>query len=434
MAYRGLDEFLIRLEQARCLTTARRRFESLEAAVAHAAGVGRGVRFENVEGSPYPIVTGLFASDRQMAWALGLEELDELGQRLDRLLDPRLPTQFSDLMERAGDLLGAVRLGTVNGRGSGAKTYESIRAPMDILRTLPARDRDAAGSLPGAMLFYRIGEESRVDWVRGRVIDSDRVTLEGFDPSGGTEGPAALVWGSDPALMWAAELRLPQQISPLWLAGWLRGKPVPLVNGQTQAIQIPANAEFVFEGTLTGTELRVTGGLQRTGAVLPVVERSPASDRARDMVIGAVLRLMWPQVAAVRTVNSLLVVALSPASLEASQQVMFGVWALRMTAHVPVVLMIDAAADVLDDGQVARAAVRAFAHPEHWLAVSGSPQRVALDGRTPESEQNVSNVVTDESAATVLKALSNLDTLEGRLAYSADGRVSLDLRTARTES
>ncbi|HRL11556.1 MAG TPA: UbiD family decarboxylase [Aggregatilineales bacterium] len=434
MAYKGLDEFLIRLEQARCLTSVRRRFESLEAAMAHAAGVGRGVRFENVEGSPYPIVTGLFASERQMAWALGLDDLDALGQRLDRLLDPRLPTQFSDLMARAGDLLGAVRLGTVNARGSGAKTYESIRAPVDTLQTLPARDRDAVRSLPGAMLFYRIGEESRVDWVRGRVIDSDRVTLEGFDLSGGTERPAALVWGSDPALMWAAGLRLPQQISPLWLAGWLRGKPVPLVSAQTQAIEIPADAELVFEGALTGTELRVTGGLQRTVAVLPVIERAPASDRARDMVIGAVLRLMWPQVAAVRTVNNLLVVALSPASLEASQQVIFGVWALRMTAHVPVVLMMDAAADVLDDGQVARAAVRALARPEHCLSVSGSPQRVALDGRTPEREQNASSGVTDKSAAAALKALSNLDTLEGRLACGADGRVSLDLGTARTES
>jgi 4-hydroxy-3-polyprenylbenzoate decarboxylase len=435
VAYKGLDEFLIRLEQARCLTTVRRRFESLEAALEHAASTGRGMRFENVDCCPYPIVTGLFASERQMAWALGLDHLDALGQRLDRLLDPRLPTQFSDLMARAGDLLGAVRFGTVSGRNGGTQLYEQIGTPGDALRTLPSTDRDAPGGLAGAMLFYRLGDETRVDWVRAQVKDSDRVTLEGLDAPQGTAEPAALVWGSDPALMWAAGLRLPQQINPLWLAGWLRGRAVPLVSAQTQAIEIPADAELVLEGALSGTELRVTRVLHRTGAVLPVIAHTAASDRARDMVVRAVLRLMWPQVAAVRMINRLLVVALRPASPEASQQVIFGVWALRMTAHVPVVLVMDAAADLQDDEQVACAAARALARPAGWLTVSGSSQRLALDGRSAATGQNVDSVRTaDEAPKEVLKALSRLETLDGRLAFDAHGGVSLDLRMVRTES
>jgi 4-hydroxy-3-polyprenylbenzoate decarboxylase len=431
VAYKGLDEFLIRLEQARCLTPVRRRFESLESALAHAAGAGRGTRFENVECSPFPIVTGLFASERQMAWALGLEELDELGQRLDRLLDPHLPTQFGDLMARAGDLLGAVRFGNVHGRNSGGKAYEQIRVPADTLRMLACDDSDASGSLPGGMLFYHCGEEMRVDWVRGRVMESDRVALEGFDAAGCAESPAALVWGSDPALMWASGLRLPQHISPLWLAGWLRGKPVPMVNAPTQAIEIPADAELVLGGALTGTELRITGGFQRIGAVLPVMERSAASDRARDMVIRAVLRLMWPQVAAVRTIRNLLVVALNTPSPEDSHQVIFGVWALRMTAHVPVVLVVDAAIDMENGDEVARAAVYALARPEDWLVVRGSPQRLALDGRSAVNEQHGKHVLLDdEQPAEVLRALSSLDALDGRLACGANGGFMLDLRSA----
>jgi 3-polyprenyl-4-hydroxybenzoate decarboxylase len=285
------------------------------------------------------------------------------------------------------------------------------------------------------MLFYRLGDETRVDWVRAQVKDSDRVTLEGLDAPQGTAEPAALVWGSDPALMWAAGLRLPQQINPLWLAGWLRGRAVPLVSAQTQAIEIPADAELVLEGALSGTELRVTRVLHRTGAVLPVIAHTAASDRARDMVVRAVLRLMWPQVAAVRMINRLLVVALRPASPEASQQVIFGVWALRMTAHVPVVLVMDAAADLQDDEQVACAAARALARPAGWLTVSGSSQRLALDGRSAAAGQNVDSVRTaDEAPKEVLKALSRLETLDGRLAFDAHGGVSLDLRMVRTES
>ena len=43
--------------------------------------------FENVTGYDIPLVIGLFASAKRMAWALGVEDLDELAGRIQGLLN-----------------------------------------------------------------------------------------------------------------------------------------------------------------------------------------------------------------------------------------------------------------------------------------------------------------------------------------------------------
>ena len=48
---------------------------------------GPALLFENVTGYDIPLVIGLFASTKRMAWALGVEDLDELAGRIQGLLN-----------------------------------------------------------------------------------------------------------------------------------------------------------------------------------------------------------------------------------------------------------------------------------------------------------------------------------------------------------
>jgi len=60
----------------------------------------RALLFEQVEGSTVPVAINLFGSAQRMAWALGVEDLDELGRKLAGLLDLRLPEGLGGALNR----------------------------------------------------------------------------------------------------------------------------------------------------------------------------------------------------------------------------------------------------------------------------------------------------------------------------------------------
>ena len=70
----------------------------------------------------------------------------------------------------------------------------------------------------------------------------------------GERMPVAVALGCDPAVTYAATAPLPEGISELFFAGYLRGKPVDTVKCITSDLQVPAQAEFVLEGYVDPTE------------------------------------------------------------------------------------------------------------------------------------------------------------------------------------
>ena len=87
-----LREYISKLEAAGELQriTARVdcRFEMAEIAdrVSKMEGGGKALLFENVRGSKYPVLMNMMGSDRRMAMALGVDNLDEISKRIDNLL------------------------------------------------------------------------------------------------------------------------------------------------------------------------------------------------------------------------------------------------------------------------------------------------------------------------------------------------------------
>ena len=64
--------------------------------------------FENVEGFSVPVAINLFGSERRMAAALGVENLEELNHRLAKLVDFRLPQGLGPMLDRATDFLDPI--------------------------------------------------------------------------------------------------------------------------------------------------------------------------------------------------------------------------------------------------------------------------------------------------------------------------------------
>jgi len=63
-----------------------------------------------------------------------------------------------------------------------------------------------------------------------------------------TRMPVSIFIGGDPVFTFAATAPLPDGLDEFLLAGYLRKKSVELVKGETNDLEVPANADFVIEG------------------------------------------------------------------------------------------------------------------------------------------------------------------------------------------
>ena len=107
-----------------------------------------------------------------MATALGVSHLDELGERVAKLLDLKLPGTFSERLAKLGTLFDLVKAGPK--RVSGAPCQELVETARPSLAGLPGAGR------PTAAATSRCRACSRV--IRGRASATSACSrLQVFD-------------------------------------------------------------------------------------------------------------------------------------------------------------------------------------------------------------------------------------------------------------
>ncbi len=229
----------------------------------------RALLFERVRGHRLPVLTNLFGSLRRAAWAVGLDEADQL-----RLLLADELARFShgSATERLCRLLAEpawqpqlVATGPCR---------EVVEAAPD-LRQLPALHcwpGDGGRFLTQPLVFSRDPETGRGNcgMYRIQLFGRDQATLRWRPGSGGVRHQAAwakrgeampvtIVLGGDPAAIYAACAPLPEGADELALAGWLRRRPLAMVPCLTSDLAVPASAEFVIEGLVEPGASRIEG-------------------------------------------------------------------------------------------------------------------------------------------------------------------------------
>ena len=75
----------------------------------------------------------------------------------------------------------------------------------------------------------------------------------------GSRLEVAVAIGTDPATTFAAVVPAPPEVEEYLIAGFLRGKPVEIVQCETVDLQVPAHAEIILEGYVELGELRTEG-------------------------------------------------------------------------------------------------------------------------------------------------------------------------------
>ncbi|HEY3333118.1 MAG TPA: menaquinone biosynthesis decarboxylase [Capsulimonadaceae bacterium] len=282
MAYSGLREFIERLDKAGELKKVKAQvsadLEICEIAnrVMKSPGGGKGLLFENVAGSPFPLAINLFGSRKRMSWALGVDDIDEIGAEIGNLvkLPGNMPRGIGGMIGLAPTLLPLASIGPkmVSNAPCQEVVKTGAKASLDEIPILTCWPGDGGPFITLPLVFtkeaatgkrnvgmYRIqkydAHTTGMHWQRHKVGSRHYAEYE----SQGRDIPVAIVLGCDPAVTYAATAPLPDDIDEILFAGFLRKKAVEMVKCKTIDIEVPADAEFVIEGVVPANLRRREG-------------------------------------------------------------------------------------------------------------------------------------------------------------------------------
>ncbi len=278
VGFRNLTEFLRALEADGDLTRVRRevspRLEIAEIADRSVKGDGPALLFENVTGSPLPVAINLFASRRRMLRALGLSTFEEWDSRLEPLLDPKPPEGFLDKLKTIPKVTELAQIFPKTVRSAPCQEIVETGEQVDLtkLPVLTCWPQDAGPFITLPLVITRdpTSRKVNVGVYRMQVFDRNTTGMhwqKHKDGAGQARGyeregrrmEVAVAIGADPATVFSGVAPLPPGISEFLFAGFVRGEGVPVADGKTVDVPVPAEAEIVLEGYVDPGERRREG-------------------------------------------------------------------------------------------------------------------------------------------------------------------------------
>jgi 4-hydroxy-3-polyprenylbenzoate decarboxylase len=409
MAIDNLREFLAVLEQSgelvRVRQPVRARLEIAEIAdrCMKSPGGGPALLFEQVlleDGSlsPHPVAINLYGSMRRICLALGCEELDDIGGRIEELLHLKVPegllgklAMLPRLAEIAkfpprirggrppcqevvlqGEAINLDRIPFLTTWPGDGGRY--ITLPM-VITTDPARGIRNVG-------MYRVqvlGRDSlAMHWQRHKVGAAHWREMA----ARGEKMPVVIALGGDPASIYSGSAPLPPTIDEFLFAGFLRTAPVDLARALTCDLEVPAEAEIVIEGYIDPAEplvlegpfgdhtgfysladyyprIHVTAVTMRRDPVYPatLVGRPPMEDyylgHATERIFLPLLRLTVPEIVdyhmpAPGIFHNLVFVSIDKQYPGQAWKVMNALWGQGLMSLAKVLVVVDREVNVRD--------------------------------------------------------------------------------------
>ena len=256
---------------------------------------GRALLFENVTDCDFPLAMNLFGTYWRVGQALGVSQMQEIADRIARLIKPEIPLSFFDKIKQLPKLLELGRFPpkVVSSGICQQVVLEGERADLTrlpIIQCWPLDGNLESGLMndPAAIAQAVIRGTGRYITLGGiytknpdtgeRNIGMYRVQLFGprlaamhwhMHHDGarhfrlwqrrGEKMPVAIALGGESVLPYAATAPLPPGMDEALFAGFLNGRGIELVKCKTIDMEVPANAEIVIEGYVDPREQLMEG-------------------------------------------------------------------------------------------------------------------------------------------------------------------------------
>ena len=291
--------------------------------------------FENVKGFRFPLAMNVLASDKRIELALGRHP-DQLGEELITFMEEAMPPKPKVFLKHRGI---TKRLFSTLPRKTYKPTSQEVVSQLNLdelpITTCWPEDGGPFLTLPQVFTYDPHDGKRNVGIYRMQVFDGQTTGMHWQIQKGGgfhyyqakklgKEFEIAVALGTDPALLLATVAALPEGIDEVMFSGFLRGKRTRMVQGKTISIKVPADAEFILEGTVHLTESRMEGPFgdhfghysnasefpvfhinkitHRRNPIYPatVVGRPPMEDKylgnATQQILGPLIRLIHPEI------------------------------------------------------------------------------------------------------------------------------------------
>ncbi len=408
---------------------------------------GPALLFENIKGHPgQKVLINQFGSERRMALALGVERLEEVADRITGLMNIKPPEGFFDklkMLPQLGALANALPK-TVSAKDAPCKEvierenfdlnqFPILKCwPSDGGRfiTLPCvhtRDPKTGKRNVG---MYRMqvydGQTTGMHWQRQKVAaEHYRNALRSIASLGSTDNPltanvaamaesaggaervpdgpmgglpqvsfskekngrleVAVAIGTDPATTFSAIVPAPPEVEEFMVAGFLRGKPLEIVQCETVDLQVPAHAEIVLEGYVELGELRTEGPFgDHTGFytmtdeypvfhltcitrrkdpiyAATIVGKPPMEDaylaKAVERVFLPAMKMTIPEIVDINlpaegVAHNLMLVSIRKSYAGQARKVMNAIWSLGQAMFTKCIVVVDEDCDVQNVAEV----------------------------------------------------------------------------------
>ena len=426
MAFRSLGDFLSALESrgdlVRVTRPVSRDLEITEVTQRVLRADGPALLFENVPGTSLPVVTNLLGSPRRIATALGAETVEEVAERVERLVHLRPP---SGVLGAVRDLSGTIEaLSTLRSlapkrvRSAPCQEVEESTVDLDRLPILKCWPKDGGRTVTFPIVISKDPEtgEPHTGIYRlqqygpdtlGMHFQVHRVGANNYRKwaARGEKMPVVAAIGADPATVFSGLAPVPEGVSNFVFAGFLRNEPVELVPARSVDLDVPANAEIVLEGYVDPNERAVEGpfgdhtGYYSAPEPFPVFHVTRLTHRSRpvylttvtgkppteDAVLGKaverifrpVIRVVLPEIVDVNLPMEGLfinvgIVSIRKAYPDHPRKVMHALWGLGQMMFLRYLVVVDEDVDVHDLSEVLYR-VGLQADPERDFELSHGP-------------------------------------------------------------
>ena len=359
---------------------------------------GPAVLFENVRDYKIPVLGNALGSIKRLEIGLETKDFSEIGQRIADMTKMEIPSgvfnkikKLPELSKMSESFPKLEKSGPVTDVINNSPTFDEI----PILKSWP---KDAGKFITFGLVATKHPETGvrNLGVYRIQIIDDTHALMHWQKHKRGAAHhdllkeknnkiEAAIIIGGEPATVFSAVAPVPEGLDKYLFAGITRKKGIKTVKCKTVDLEVPANAEIVFEGYVDAMDVRdegpfgdhtgyytpkepfptftLTGIMQRKNPVyLTTVVGKPILE---DAYIGKVIersflpliRMFHPEVVDFSMppagwFQGLAIVSIKKRYPGQAKKVMMGLWGMGQLALTKIIVVVDSDVNVHNVNEV----------------------------------------------------------------------------------
>ncbi|WP_375724646.1 menaquinone biosynthesis decarboxylase [Arcobacter sp. KX21116] len=256
-----------------------------------------------------PVLMNVFCNEKAVKLFIG--DGDKIGSEIESLLKMKPPTTFSEKLSTFGKLFALKNTIPKKNKGKG-ECQQVIKlgedAKLSNLPILTTWEQDGGPFITMGQVYTTSlnGELKNLGMYRLQVYDDHTLGMHWqihkdsnhfFHEykAAGKKMPVSIGVGGDPMYIWCGQAPLPIGIFELMLYGFVKNKNAQLVKSITNDIYVPRDNDFIIEGFVDPSKMRIEGpfgdhtGYYTLEEEYPFMEVSAITSKAKPTYLATVV-------------------------------------------------------------------------------------------------------------------------------------------------